>query len=97
MSPLSTAVNLICAIYLSFIGGGVVSLPHPDSAGLNPSWRNALAKVIVEVSMADAPATEGFLQQIDEMKQFALILDQLTPDSGSYLNEVTKKISDKNH
>lgn len=74
---------------LSSVAGGVVSRPHPDSAGLNPSWRNALSEVVISVAWPDGPVLD-FSQKIDELKQSTLILDKLTTDSASYLNEVTK-------
>ena len=60
---------------------------HPDSAGLNPSWRKALSEVYIAAFGPDGSATD-FSLQIDHMKQSTLILDQLTTDSASYLNEV---------
>ena len=70
------------------MGGGAVSRVDPDSTGLHPSWRNALSEVVIETTWkADGSATE-FSKQIDRLKQSTLILDQLTTDSVSYLNEV---------
>ena len=60
----------------------------PDSTGLNPSWRKALSEVYISASWPEGSTADFILQQIDELKQSTLILDQLTTDSGSYLNEV---------
>ena len=61
----------------------------PDSTGLNPSWRKALSEVYVAASWPEGSTADFIFQQIDGMKQSTLILDELTTDSGSYLNEVT--------
>ena len=66
-----------------------MSRVDPDSTGLNPSWRKALSEVYVVASWPQGSTADFIFQQIDEMKQSTLTLDQLTTDSGSYLNEVT--------
>lgn len=60
----------------------------PDSTGLNPSWRKALSEIIITALWPEGSTTDIIAQQIDQMKQSTLTLDQLTTDSGSYLNEV---------
>ena len=72
----------------SSVAGGAVSLVDPDSTGLNPSWRKALSEVYITTSWPDGSTADFISQQIDELKQSTLVLDQLTTDSGSYLNEV---------
>ena len=69
-----------------------MSLVDPDSTGLNPSWRKALSEVYTGVSWPEGSTADFILQQIDGLKQSTLVLDQLTTDSGSYLNEVNKVI-----
>ena len=74
----------------SSVGGGAVSRVDPDSTGLHPSWRNALSEVVIETTWTAAEGSSTqFSQKIDQLKQSTLILDQLTTDSASYLNEVT--------
>ena len=73
------------------MAGGAVSRVHPDSAGLNPAWRNAISEIVIAASTSDSSTADFFLK-IDYMKQSTLILDQLTTDSASYLNEVTSNI-----
>jgi hypothetical protein len=73
---------------ISSVAGGAVSLVDPDSMGLNPSWRNAISEVFVAALWREGSTTDFIFQQIDKLKQSTLILDQLTTDSGSYLNEV---------
>jgi hypothetical protein len=69
----------------------MVSRIDPDSTGLNPSWRKALSEVYITATWPEGSTANFIFQQIDEFKQSTLILDQLTTDSGSYLNEVKKK------
>ena len=73
---------------LSSVAGGAVSRVDPDSAGLNPSWRKALSEVYIVASWSEGSTADFISQQIDGLKQSTLVLDQLTTDSGSYLNEV---------
>ena len=74
---------------LSSIAGGAVSRVDPESTGLNPSWRKAVTEVYVVASWPEGSTVDFIFQQIDGLKQSTLILDKLTTDSGSYLNEVT--------
>ena len=74
---------------LSSIAGGAVSRVDPESTGLNPSWRKAVTEVYVVASWLEGSTVDFIFQQIDGLKQSTLILDKLTTDSGSYLNEVT--------
>ena len=60
----------------------------PDSTGLNPSWRKAVTEVFIVALWSEGSTVDFIFQQIDELKQSTLILDKLTTDSGSYLNEV---------
>ena len=80
------SINLIFAS--SSVAGGAVSRVDSDATGLNPSWRKALAEVMISASWPEGSTTDFIFQQIDQLKQSTLILDQLTTDSGSYLNEV---------
>jgi hypothetical protein len=68
-----------------------VSRVDPDSTGLNPSWRKALSEVYIAVSWPEGSTADSIFQQIERIKKTTLILDQLTTDSASYLNEVKKK------
>lgn len=74
---------------LSSVAGGAVSRVDPDSTDLNPSWRKALSEVYIIAAWPEGSTADFIFQQIDEMKQRTLILDELTTDSGAYLNEVT--------
>ena len=82
---------------ISSVAGGAVSRMDPDSTGLNPSWRKALSEVYITTSWPEGSTTDFIFQQTDAMMQSTLILDQLTTDSGSYLNEVKKKKRNRIH
>jgi len=77
------------SVTLNSVAGGAVSRPHPDSAGLNPAWRKAISEIVIAAATSDSSATD-FSLKIDYMKQSTLILDQLTTDSASYLNECSR-------
>ena len=82
------SITLIFFYALSSIAGGAVSRVDPDSTGLNPSWRRAISEVVIGVSWDEGSTADFISQQIDQLRQMILILDELTTDSGSYLNEV---------
>ena len=73
---------------LSPVAGGAVSRVDPNSTGLNPSWRRAISEVVIGVSWDEGSTADFINQQIDQLKQMIRVLDELTPDSGSYFNEV---------
>ena len=84
--------NLLTCLFIYFLlrsAGGAVSRVDPDSTGLNPSWRKALSEVYIVATWPEGSTVDFIFQQIDKLKQSTLILDELTTDSGSYLNEVT--------
>ena len=91
MMTLHSIILLILFYFhlLSSIAGGAVSRVDPESTGLNPSWRKAVTEVYVVASWPEGSTVDFIFQQIDGLKQSTLILDKLTTDSGSYLNEVT--------
>ena len=74
--------------FFSSVAGGAVSLVDPDSTGLNPSWRNALSEVYVFVFWPEGSTTDIIFERIGQLERATLIIDELTTDSGSYLNEV---------
>jgi len=86
---------------LSSVAGGAVSRVDPDSTGLNPSWRKALSEVYITATWPEGSTVDFISQQVNQLKQGTFILDQLTTDSGSYLNEVKEHVTstseDKSH
>jgi hypothetical protein len=75
--------------YIAFnsVGGGAVNKVTPSSTGLNPSWRQAVSEVHTTVGWEDGATAEQISQQRGILKNSTNILDKITTDSGSYLNE----------
>ena len=74
--------------HCSSVAGGAVSRVDPPTTGLNPSWRGALAEVYVTESWSDGSDSATILQARERLKKNTDVIDRLTEDSGSYLNEV---------
>jgi hypothetical protein len=55
---------------------------------LNPSWRQAIAQVYIAESWGEGADSATILAAREQLKQGTDMLDKLTKDSGSYLNEV---------
>ena len=79
---------LFYSFFQSSVAGGAVSRVDPESTGLNPSWRKAIAEVLTGVSWEEGANSTTILAAIERLKQRTDVLDKLTKDSGSYLNEV---------
>ncbi|KAF8814778.1 FAD-binding domain-containing protein [Phlegmacium glaucopus] len=80
-------LSLNGGVTLNSVAGGAVSRVDPESTGLNPSWRKAISEVYVSATWPEGSTADFIFQKINHLKQSTLILDQLTTDSGSYLNE----------
>ena len=76
--------------FASSVAGGAVSRVDPDSTGLNPSWRTAIAEVYTAVDWEEGANSTTILAAIEQLQKGTDQLDTLTQDSGSYLNEVRK-------
>ena len=55
---------------------------------MNPSWRKAIAQVSIGDSWEEGADSATILATRERLKRGTDILDKLTKDSGSYLNEV---------
>ena len=75
---------------LSSVAGGVFSRIDPESMGLNPSWRNAIAEFITAETWDEGANSATILAARERLKKGTDELHKLTQDSGSYLNEVRK-------
>ena len=75
-------------LFQSSVAGGAVSRVDPESTGLNPSWRKAIAEVSISESWEEGADSATILAARERLKQGTDVLDKLTKDSGSYLNEV---------
>jgi hypothetical protein len=72
----------------SEVAGGAVSRVNPESTGLNPSWRKAIAEVFIAESWEEGADSATIFAAKERLQQRTDVLDKLTKDSGSYLNEV---------
>jgi len=72
----------------SWVAGGAVSRVDPESTGLNPSWRKAIAQVSIDESWQEGADSATIPTAREHLKRGTDVLDKLTKDSGSYLNEV---------
>ncbi|CAA7268633.1 unnamed protein product [Cyclocybe aegerita] len=71
----------------NLIAGGVIRSIDPSSTGLNPSWRKAIGQFYVSVGWPEGATGSEILHQRNILKQNADVLDKITTDSGSYVNE----------
>ncbi|KAH7886481.1 hypothetical protein F5I97DRAFT_997130 [Phlebopus sp. FC_14] len=85
-----TEVLLDCsAPSFNMIAGGKVNQIDPDSAGLNPAWRNAIVEAVCGFSWEDGTSQEDLQVQIKQLKSWIKIMHDLTPNDGAYFNEAS--------
>ena len=65
-----------------------MSRPDPDSMALHPAWRQAVTHAWIGTGWNDGDDLATINAAIGQLKRETLILDQVTTDSASYLNEV---------
>lgn len=66
-----------------------MSKVNPDSTGLNPAWRKAIAQLGYSVEWADGTSIAGITQLRKINAQNLKRISNLTPGSGAYFNEVS--------
>ena len=92
LEHLSNACRILIRFFFFFskssVAGGAVSRVDPESTGLNPSWRKAIAQVFIGETWKEGADSATILAARERLKQGTDVLDKLTKDSGSYLNEV---------
>ncbi|KAM6494750.1 hypothetical protein JOM56_009373 [Amanita muscaria] len=83
------ALGVSNSVAFIFVGGGAVSRVNPDSAGLNPAWREALGLLVSDVTWNEGAQTA----EIDRLRKQAAsdleVLDTVSPNSGTYFNEAS--------
>ncbi|KIM38049.1 hypothetical protein M413DRAFT_13018 [Hebeloma cylindrosporum] len=80
-------IALSLGVATNSVAGGAVSRVDPESTGLNPSWRKAIAQVYIAEIWEEGANSTTILASRERLKQGTDLLDKLTKDSGSYLNE----------
>lgn len=63
----------------------------PDSVGLHPGWRKALAIAITISPWGEGDSGEIVRQARERDAQFVRLLEPISPDSATYMNEVSVK------
>lgn len=75
------------------ITGGKVSQIDPNSAGLNPAWRDAIGLALCGVTWQEGASAEKIQAEISQLEAWIQIMHDLAPDSGAYYNEVCSSVS----
>jgi hypothetical protein len=66
-----------------------VATVDPDSTGLNPAWRSAVAHVLTATTWPEGLSSASIMDSRENVLQDILtIASLLPPDAGSYFNEV---------
>ncbi|KAI6144934.1 hypothetical protein BKA82DRAFT_4168424 [Pisolithus tinctorius] len=78
-----------CQGEVNMVAGGKVAQISPDSAGLNPAWRNAIVETVCGVFWAEGATAEEISGQIDQLKVWIKDMYALTPQAGAYFNEAS--------
>ncbi|KIJ13652.1 hypothetical protein PAXINDRAFT_170343 [Paxillus involutus ATCC 200175] len=82
-------VLIACEGSVNTVAGGKVNQIDPDSAGLNPAWRNAVVETICGVSWQDGASSTEIEGVIDQLKGWVKALYDLAPHGGAYFNEAS--------
>jgi hypothetical protein len=78
-----------CDAGFAMIAGGKVNQIDPDSAGLNPAWRNAVVETYCMIYWEDGSSSTEVKALIDQFKGWIQTIHDLTPNDGAYLNEAS--------
>lgn len=76
-------------MFCRLVAGGAVSGVSPDSTGLNPAWRKALAEVVYTIQWDEGTSTTNIAKLRNQLAQSLKNISDLTPGSGAYFNEVS--------
>jgi len=70
------------------VAGGAVSQINPESAGINPSWRNAVLQAGCGVFWEEGASSTVIGGLISQLKAWTSSLSDAAPNDGAYFNEV---------
>ncbi|KIJ16136.1 hypothetical protein PAXINDRAFT_11181 [Paxillus involutus ATCC 200175] len=82
-------VLISCGAIFGTVAGGKVNQIDPDSAGVNPSWRNAVIETLCEITWEDGASTTEIQGMIDELEEVIAVMHALTPLDGAYFGEAS--------
>uniref|UniRef100_A0A0W0EZJ3 Putative FAD binding domain-containing protein n=1 Tax=Moniliophthora roreri TaxID=221103 RepID=A0A0W0EZJ3_MONRR len=71
------------------VSGGAVSEVNPDSAGLNPAWRDTASLISIGENWADGSNGDEIKQVQETLRNRSALLESLSPDAGTYFNEAS--------
>ncbi|KAL4066264.1 hypothetical protein V8B97DRAFT_1981587 [Scleroderma yunnanense] len=77
-----------CQGTFNMIAGGKVSQIDPESAGVNPVWRNAVVEVLCGVSWDDGASSKEIQGLISQLQTWISAFHDVAPNDGAYFNEV---------
>ncbi|KAF9222133.1 FAD-binding domain-containing protein [Gyrodon lividus] len=78
-----------CNASFNMIAGGKVNQIDPDSAGLNPAWRNAVVETVCGISWEDGTSSKEIEGLTDQLKGWIKTMYDLAPQDGAYFNEAS--------
>ena len=73
------------------IAGGKVSQIDPESAGLNPAWRNAVGQAVCQISWEEGASSTEIEESISQLKTWTSAFNDVAPNDGAYFNEVRSR------
>ncbi|KAJ2933089.1 hypothetical protein H1R20_g3993, partial [Candolleomyces eurysporus] len=76
-------------VAVNFVAGGAVLRVDPESTGLNPAWRNTVAHIYIGEDHEEGASAETIRAKQQRLVENTAILDTITTDSASYLNEAS--------
>ncbi|KAF8838540.1 FAD-binding domain-containing protein [Paxillus ammoniavirescens] len=82
-------VLIACGGFVNTVAGGKVNQIDPDSAGLNPAWRNAVVETMCGVYWQDGASSTEIEGMIDKLKGWIKTMHDLAPNDGVYFNEAS--------
>ncbi|KAK7051653.1 hypothetical protein VNI00_004632 [Paramarasmius palmivorus] len=71
------------------VAGGMVSRIDPDSVGVTPTWRDAVAHLYVTVTWRDGATATEIRDLQKKLQGYNDLLADLDPGAGTYLNEAS--------
>jgi len=78
-----------CQGLFNTVAGGKVNQIDPNSAGVNPAWRDAVVEAICGITWEDGASAAEIQGMIDELKTVIAAMNVLTPLDGAYFNEAS--------
>lgn len=82
-----TMLTVDGGVSMNFVAGGAVAKADPESTGLNPAWRKTFGEVYVTVGWPAGSSSSVVNLAVESLKNNTEIIDRLSVDSASYLNE----------